>query len=219
MYYGKIRNCDIANGKGVRVSLFVSGCRNHCKNCFQPETWDFKYGQPYTDETEEYIIQLLSEPYIQGLTILGGEPLEPENQRGLIRLLQRVKSEYPEKDVMHCAEAYWTSKIRRGDLYHTKDGKYMAQMTMPESVYRDYVCGSFTKTVCEARNKNQLLKAKDIADELGLVEDIDYGCIYDKCLTELEPEEDDGTTLTGMWFCPLDDEIAHKISKKYQLYK
>lgn len=89
--------------------------------------------------------------------------------------------------VMHCAEAYWTSKIRRGDLYHTKDGQYMAQMTMPESVYRDYVCGSFTKTVCEARNKNQLLKAKDIADELGLVEDIDYGCIYDKCLTELEP--------------------------------
>lgn len=115
--------------------------------------------------------------------------------------------------VMHCAEAYWTSKIRRGDLYHTKDGQYMAQMTMPESVYRDYVCGSFTKTVCEPRNKNQLLKAKDIADELGLVEDIDYGCIYDKCLTELEPEEDGGTTLTGMWFCPLDDEIAHKISK------
>lgn len=121
--------------------------------------------------------------------------------------------------VMHCAEAYWTSKIRRGDLYHTKDGQYMAQMTMPESVYRDYVCGSFTKTVCEARNKNQLLKAKDIADELGLVEYIDYGYIYDKCLTELKPEEDDGTTLTGMWFCPLDDEIAHKISKKYQLYK
>ena len=121
--------------------------------------------------------------------------------------------------VMHCAEAYWTSKIRRGDLYHTKDGQYMAQMTMPESVYRNYVCGSFTKTVCEAKNKNQLLKAKDIADALGLVEDIDYGYIYDKCLTELEPEEEDGTTLTGIWFCPLDDETAHKISKKYQLYK
>lgn len=86
-------------------------------------------------------------------------------------------------------------------------------------VYTDYVCGSFTKTVCEAKNKNQLLKAKAIADELGLVEDIDYGCIYDNCLTELEPEEDNGTTLTGIWFCPLDDEIAHKISKKYQLYK
>ena len=115
MYYGKIRNCDIANGKGVRVSLFVSGCRNHCKNCFQPETWDFKYGQPYTDETEEYIIQLLSEPYIQGLTILGGEPLEPENQRGLIRLLQRVKSEYPEKDVW-CYTGYTFETLLRNPL-------------------------------------------------------------------------------------------------------
>lgn len=120
---------------------------------------------------------------------------------------------------MHCAEAYWTSKIRKGNLYRTNDGQYMAQMTMPTEVYADYVCGSFTKTVCEAKNKNQLLKAKTIAEELGLVEDIDYGCIYDKCLTELEPEEDNGTTLTGMWFCPLDDEVAHKISKKYQLYK
>lgn len=99
MYYGKIRDCDIANGKGVRVSLFVSGCRNHCKNCFQPETWNFDYGTPYTEETEEHIIQLLSKPYIQGLTILGGEPFEPENQRGLIRLLQRVKADCPEKDI------------------------------------------------------------------------------------------------------------------------
>lgn len=121
--------------------------------------------------------------------------------------------------VMHCAEAYWTSKIRRGNIYHARDGQYIAQTTIPENVYNDYICGSFTKTVCEARNKNHLLKSKDFADELGLVEDIDYGCIYDKCLTELEPEEDDGTTLTGIWFCPLDDEIAHKISKKYQLYK
>ena len=85
--------------KGVRVSLFVSGCRNHCKNCFQPETWNFDYGTPYTEETEEHIIQLLSKPYIQGLTILGGEPFEPENQRGLIRLLQRVKADCPEKDI------------------------------------------------------------------------------------------------------------------------
>lgn len=110
-------------------------------------------------------------------------------------------------------------RIRKGNLYRTNDGQYMTQMTMPVDVYIDYVCGSFTKTVCEAKNKNQLLKAKAIADELGLVEDIDYGCIYDNCLTELEPEEDNGTTLTGIWFCPLDDEIAHKISKKYQLYK
>ncbi|MDO5547432.1 MAG: anaerobic ribonucleoside-triphosphate reductase activating protein [Eubacteriales bacterium] len=99
MYYGKIRENDIANGSGVRVSLFVSGCRNHCKNCFQPETWDFQYGQPYTEETEKHIIESLSHPYIQGLTLLGGEPLEPENQEVLIRLLRKVKSKCPEKDV------------------------------------------------------------------------------------------------------------------------
>lgn len=99
MYYGKIRNNDIANGSGIRVSLFVSGCRNHCKNCFQPETWDFNYGKPYTEDTEQYIIRLLSKPYIQGLTILGGEPLEPENQVVLVQLLRKIKSLYPEKDV------------------------------------------------------------------------------------------------------------------------
>lgn len=99
MYYGKIRENDIANGSGVRVSLFVSGCRNHCKNCFQPETWDFYYGQPYTEETERYIIESLSHPYIQGLTLLGGEPFEPENQEVLVRLLRKVKVIYPDKDV------------------------------------------------------------------------------------------------------------------------
>lgn len=99
MHYGKIKANDIANGSGVRVTLFVSGCRNHCENCFQPETWDFNYGELYTEQTEEYIIELLSKPYIQGLTLLGGEPLEPENQRELIRLLRKVKEVYPEKDV------------------------------------------------------------------------------------------------------------------------
>ena len=80
------------------------------------------------------------------------------------------------------------------------------------------VCGTFTKTVCEAKGKNHLLKAKTIADDMGLVEGEHYGLIYDKCLTELTPEEDDGTTLTGMWFCPLPDEQAHEISRKYHLY-
>lgn len=99
MHYGKIRDMDIANGSGIRVSLFVSGCRNHCENCFQPETWDFNYGELYTEETEKHIIESLSKPYIQGLTLLGGEPLEPENQEVLIRLLRKVKATYPEKDV------------------------------------------------------------------------------------------------------------------------
>ncbi len=99
MYYGRIKENDIANGAGVRVTLFVSGCRNHCKNCFQPETWNFAYGQPYTEETEQHIIESLSRPYIQGLTLLGGEPLEPENQLVLVKLLRKVKNTYPDKDV------------------------------------------------------------------------------------------------------------------------
>lgn len=90
---------DIANGKGVRVTLFVSGCTNHCKNCFQPETWNFDYGKPYTKETEDEIIDALKPSHISGLTLLGGEPFEPENQRELVKLLRRVREELPEKNI------------------------------------------------------------------------------------------------------------------------
>lgn len=96
---------------------------------------------------------------------------------------------------------------------------YKGEITINNDIYEQYVAGRFVKTICEARNKNHLLKAKTLADELGLVENQDYGLIYDACFTELAPEEPDGTTLTGIWFAPLPDEIAHKISKKYQLYK
>ena len=99
MHYGAIKKCDIANGEGVRVSLFVSGCRNRCKGCFQPETWDFSYGQPYTKETEQTILDSLVPSYIHGLTLLGGEPMEPDNQRALLPLLRRLKAEYPNKTV------------------------------------------------------------------------------------------------------------------------
>ncbi len=99
MYYGEIKNCDIANGIGVRVTLFVSGCTNRCKGCFQPETWDFSYGKPYTKETEDSLIELLRPSYITGITLLGGEPFEPSNQRELVKLLRRVKSELPSKTV------------------------------------------------------------------------------------------------------------------------
>lgn len=99
MHYGEIKNCDIANGIGVRVTLFVSGCTNRCKGCFQPETWDFSYGNTYTKETEESLIELLRPSYITGLTLLGGEPFEPSNQRELVKLLRRVKSELPSKNV------------------------------------------------------------------------------------------------------------------------
>lgn len=99
MYYGEIKNCDIANGIGVRVSLFVSGCTNHCEHCFQPETWDFHYGQPFTAETQETLLQLLTPAYINGLSLLGGEPFEPGNQRELLPFLRRVKALYPGKTV------------------------------------------------------------------------------------------------------------------------
>ena len=99
MNYGAIKENDIANGTGVRVSLFVSGCTHHCKNCFNPETWDFGYGTPYTEETENKILELLNSSYINGLSLLGGEPMEPQNQRVLIELLRKVKKTYPKKDV------------------------------------------------------------------------------------------------------------------------
>lgn len=99
MHYGTIKNCDIANGVGVRVTLFVSGCRNRCKNCFQPQTWDFDYGQAFTDQTQDYILNLLKPDYISGLTLLGGEPFEPENQRDLLPFVKRVKAVYPNKTI------------------------------------------------------------------------------------------------------------------------
>ena len=99
MNYGEIKNFDIANGEGVRVSLFVSGCTHCCKGCFNPETWDFSYGKSYTAQVENSIIEMLSFEYIDGLSLLGGEPFEPENQRELVRLLRRVKAELPHKNV------------------------------------------------------------------------------------------------------------------------
>ena len=99
MYYGEIKDCDIANGSGVRVTLFVSGCTNRCKGCFQPQTWDFSYGWEFTKETEEEILRLLKPAYIKGLTLLGGEPFEPQNQRALLPFVKRVKETYPGKNI------------------------------------------------------------------------------------------------------------------------
>lgn len=99
MYYGSIKNCDIANGEGVRVTLFVSGCTNRCPHCFQPETWDFQYGSPFTGETEEQLLELLAPDYINGLTVLGGEPFEPANQTALLPFLRRVREAYPKKTI------------------------------------------------------------------------------------------------------------------------
>ena len=99
MNYCGIKKTDIANGPGVRVSLFVSGCRNHCPGCFQPETWDFAYGEPFANANEDEIIAALRPSWIQGLSILGGDPMEPENQEALLPFIRRVKEELPEKDI------------------------------------------------------------------------------------------------------------------------
>ena len=99
MNYGEIKKYDIADGPGVRVTLFVSGCRHHCKGCFNAETWDFHYGNLYTEKTEKEILDALNHPYIAGLTLLGGEPFEPENQRELVKLLKKVREMYPKKNI------------------------------------------------------------------------------------------------------------------------
>lgn len=99
MNYADIKYCDVANGTGCRTVLFVSGCRNHCPGCFQPETWDFSYGEPFGEEIQEEIIRSLEPSYIQGITLLGGEPFEPENQKELALFLKKLKERYPEKDV------------------------------------------------------------------------------------------------------------------------
>ena len=95
-----IKNCDIANGEGVRVSLFVSGCTNHCENCFQPQTWDFCYGKPFTEETEQMLLTMLAPNYINGLTLLGGEPFEPKNQRELLPFLRRAQGAAAEEHLV-----------------------------------------------------------------------------------------------------------------------
>lgn len=97
MYYGAIKYNDIANGEGVRTTLFVSGCRNRCKNCFQQQTWAFDYGEPFTDEVMEKILTSLESDFVAGLTLLGGEPMEPENQLALLPLLREFKRRFPKK--------------------------------------------------------------------------------------------------------------------------
>lgn len=118
MHFGQIFTADSANGIGIRVSLFVSGCTNKCKGCFQPETWDFNYGEEYTQETEDFIIKELSNAYYTGLTILGGEPFEPSNQREVVKLIRRVKRECQGKTIwMYTGFTYDRDLIPDGSRY------------------------------------------------------------------------------------------------------
>jgi len=114
--YATIKNCDIANGPGVRVSLFVSGCTHRCKGCFNAVAWDFDYGEPFTQQTADTILDMLKPDYIQGLTLLGGEPFEPRNQPALVDLLRQVKSKYPKKSIWAFSGYLYDKDILPGRL-------------------------------------------------------------------------------------------------------
>lgn len=116
MNYSAVKNYDIANGLGVRVTLFVSGCTHRCPGCFNKETWSFKAGDEFTRETEDMLIQSLAPSYIRGLTLLGGEPMEPVNQHGLSGFLRRVKQAYPDKDIW-CYSGYTLEEIQSGQAH------------------------------------------------------------------------------------------------------
>ena len=124
MNYATIKNCDIANGPGVRISLFVSGCTHHCKGCFNEIAWDFEYGQPFTQDTIDMILELMKPSYIKGITLLGGEPFEPQNQPPLVELLRQIKAHYPDKTIWAYSGYLFDQDIlpcRLGDPAVTKE--------------------------------------------------------------------------------------------------
>ena len=116
MNYAAIKKCDIANGEGIRVTLFVSGCRNRCKGCFQPETWDFNYGNPFDHTTAEEIFSAVDNQSVRGLTILGGEPMEPENQKELLPFLLEFKRRYPQKTIWLYSGFRYEELLGEGNL-------------------------------------------------------------------------------------------------------
>lgn len=124
MNYATIKNFDIANGPGVRISLFVSGCTHHCKGCFNEVAWDFDYGTPFTQETIDQILEMMKPNYIKGITLLGGEPFEPQNQPALVDLLRQIKAKYPEKSIWAFSGYLFDKDIlpgRLGDPAVTKE--------------------------------------------------------------------------------------------------
>ena len=126
MNYATIKNCDIANGPGVRASLYVSGCTHRCPGCFNEVAWDFDYGEPFTQETVDYILGLLKPDYIQGLTLLGGEPFDPRNQGAVVELLRQVKKTYPDKSIWAFSGYLFEKDILSGRLGDT--GEYLSYL-------------------------------------------------------------------------------------------
>lgn len=145
MNYATIKKNDIANGPGIRVSLFVSGCRHRCKNCFNSEAWDFNYGKEFTDKVIEEIITALKPDYVEGLSLLGGEPFEPENQEGLIKLLEKVRNKLPDKNVWCYTGFTFEKDLMNGSETAKKmlslidvlvDGKFVEELKDPSLIFR-----------------------------------------------------------------------------------
>ncbi|MDD6440114.1 MAG: anaerobic ribonucleoside-triphosphate reductase activating protein [Lachnospiraceae bacterium] len=165
MYYANIKGVDVADGPGVRVSLFVSGCRHHCRECFNAMAWDFQYGKPYTEETQAELLRLLSPVYIQGLTLLGGEPFEPENQRVLVKLLRKVRETYPEKDIW-CYTGYTYEKDLLSDSVSSTGVKVRTEVTDEMLSYIDcLVDGEF---VLEKKDSTLLFRGSSNQRLIGL---------------------------------------------------
>ena len=139
MKYNKIRKMDIANGPGVRVSVFLQGCSFHCKNCFNPETWDFDEGLEFTDEVIEEIIELCGKKHIQGLSILGGEPMHPKNIKGTIKLAKRFKEVYPDKNIWSWSGFLFNQIIDKEIFNYLDvlvDGQYIDELHDPTLKWR-----------------------------------------------------------------------------------
>ena len=149
MNYAVIKKFDIANGPGVRVSLFVSGCRHRCKNCFNSEAWDFSYGKEFTNDTLEEIITALKPLHIQGFSLLGGEPFEPENQEEVCRILKEIKEKLPEKDVWCYTGFLYDTQLLAGKVGNAEtvkemlsnidvlvDGKFVEELKSPDLIFR-----------------------------------------------------------------------------------
>lgn len=162
MNYAALKKFDIANGPGVRVSLFVSGCRHHCKNCFNREAWDFAYGKPFTENTEKEILTELSKEYIMGLSLLGGEPFEPENRAALTGLLKKAKELFPEKKIW-CYTGFvyeqLTDETAAEMLKYIDvlvDGKFVEEKKSPDLIFR----GSSNQRILDV--KKSLIKGEPI---------------------------------------------------------
>lgn len=169
MYYADIKKCDVANGPGVRTSIFVSGCNHHCKGCFNEKAWDFKYGKEFTENEIEYIIDLMKPDYIKGLSVLGGEPFELSNQKGLLPLLKRVKETYPNKDIWcysgylfdkqildEMAKKYEYTKELISYIDYIVDGKFEIEKKNPSLKFR----GSYNQRIIDVKSsikKNKII--------------------------------------------------------------